>query len=658
MNNNKIDELKQSLPDILSCTALKKESSTSLCGPCPVCGGNDRFVLKTDSGKCFCRGCHEQSMDVIDFHCWTTGKTTGELMREYLPDDTEHQSDTQQPTAYDLFSKRGLADEVIRVLTEARGLKVAAHAGKQCVAVPYVTLNGQVLATQFLTIDGKPFPFTKKNKPANKVFQKGSKPGAECFFFAGQDISQADILVISESVIDSMTTAQLMPDACSIALGGSTYTQKLSALKPYLQGVKKVIVCQDADEAGSKMAQKIHAALGDKVHRLVWGPDDPLGTDINDLLQAGQGERALELVRGAIPYTDNKPKIEIISLAQIVELDPQIDPIAQGIINRQEPVIIHAAGGAGKSTLAHQIAEELAAPSNTYGNMLLESFQIRQTCCQSLFIQSENSMATINAKSRRCDPETANRIWYPKIHDDILTTGGAFEDESFCQHVIDIIHAIEDQTGNQVDMLFVDPLISYNRADENGAGDMRAALDGLTDIMQRTGITPIVLHHDRKEGDDYRGSTAINDWCRCRVHLKKKFVGEDRITDLTPDNQPIMRTARIPAIEMVHTKANNMPIFEPVTFVLSRNLKFSKVDNPIDPDTKSNIMLVKQALQDMGGVAPSNISLAKAVSELTGKAANTCKKFIVDAVDQKYITAIPAKNKNGKGNSYSYVLPE
>lgn len=351
-------------------------------------------------------------------------------------------------------------------------------------------------------------------------------------------------------------------------------------------------------------------------------------------------------------------KIEIINLAQIIELDPQIDPIAEGIINRREPVIIHAAGGTGKSTMAHQMAEELARPVNMYDNMLLDTFPIRQAGCQSIFIQSENSMAAVNAKSRSCDPEIASRIWYPKIYDDIITTGGAFEDQEFIQRVIDVVNAIKDQTGSKVDLLFVDPLISFNRAEENGAGDMRAALDGITQVMQQTEVTPIVLHHDRKEGDDYRGSTAINDWCRCRVHLKQKFIGEDRITDMDPDNRPIMRTARIPAIEVVHTKANNMALFESFTMVLNKKLKFVKVDDPMDPEVRERGIAVQQALKDMGGLAESNRALAKSVSELTGKGTSTCKGYIAQAVKRGFIVAKTDKAGDGRANAYSYILAE
>ena len=291
---DRIPELKAKLPPILSCTALKEESANSYCGPCLVCGGVDRFVYKTDSGKCWCRGCHEQAMDIIDFHVWRTGKTVSELIREYLPDDTGHHGSTRQPTTHDLFSKRGLCDEVIRVLTETKGLKVTAHAGKQCVAVPYVTLDGETRATQYLTIDQGPFPFTvknndPKNKPKNKVFGKGDKPGDDCFFIAGPGPDQAKEIIITESVINAMTAYQWFPNSCCIALGGSTYTRKVEALRLYIDATKRVNVAQDNDPAGEKMVQAIKKILyGQGIYFFAWRPDDKPGMDINNFLQDGQ----------------------------------------------------------------------------------------------------------------------------------------------------------------------------------------------------------------------------------------------------------------------------------------------------------------------------------------------------------------------------------
>lgn len=63
------DQLKRSA-DILqvlgSATTLRNETKTELSGPCPRCGGTDRFHLQTAEGWFFCRQCHPKRGDVIE----------------------------------------------------------------------------------------------------------------------------------------------------------------------------------------------------------------------------------------------------------------------------------------------------------------------------------------------------------------------------------------------------------------------------------------------------------------------------------------------------------------------------------------------------------------------------------------------------------------
>ena len=288
-----IEKLRDALPSILSSTNLKKESKKSLCGPCPKCSGDDRFVYRTDSGKCFCRKCHPKSMDVIDFHQWITGKTLHELLSEYGLSSIK---DKTPPDIKTLFcDQRGIAPGTINGL--AIGQKY--HAGKPSAEIPYTDFENSVLATQFLTLDQKPYPLTLNGKPAKKVFLKGSKPGAECFFQCGTSIRDAKVVVISESVINAITAVEAIPGICSLATGGSTYTKKIKALEPFLKGIDKIIVCQDNDDAGRKMAQEIYKILGKKTCSIQWQDSDKKGYDINDLLMAGQKERILSMIADA-----------------------------------------------------------------------------------------------------------------------------------------------------------------------------------------------------------------------------------------------------------------------------------------------------------------------------------------------------------------------
>ena len=58
-----------SLLDLVSkYTELSRESATEHSGPCPRCGGRDRFHATED--WFFCRQCHEKRGDVIEFVTW------------------------------------------------------------------------------------------------------------------------------------------------------------------------------------------------------------------------------------------------------------------------------------------------------------------------------------------------------------------------------------------------------------------------------------------------------------------------------------------------------------------------------------------------------------------------------------------------------------
>lgn len=84
--SNNIDTLKSMLPGIPEVVSnLRKETESSLCGPCPKCGGNDRFVFKTDQQRFWCRQCFPSGGDIINFHCWLEEIDVKTLMKKYLP---------------------------------------------------------------------------------------------------------------------------------------------------------------------------------------------------------------------------------------------------------------------------------------------------------------------------------------------------------------------------------------------------------------------------------------------------------------------------------------------------------------------------------------------------------------------------------------------
>ena len=354
--------LKDRLRPVLDCTDLKKESSTSYAGPCPKCGGKDRFVYRTDSEKCWCRKCHERPMDVIGFHCWYYEKKVKELFDENY---SQHQPGLKQTPQQDfaqhkkshiqrvwddiqknnanekaiyalLCDGRKISEKTVKTLLEAGTVRFKNHVQKPSVAVSFTTLQGDTLAIQCLSTDGEPYPFTVNNRPANKVFIKGSSPGKDCFFITGTNIKSTKILIVCESVINAITAFECFPEACCVALGGSTYTKKAKALNPYISFLERVIVCGDNDQAGEKMVQDIRQILGSKVHSVRWLPEDPKGHDINDLLQAGQSNRIIDLIQNAASASPDSGEnvsgnIRQQTIAGVEKVDQRIDVVKQKI---------------------------------------------------------------------------------------------------------------------------------------------------------------------------------------------------------------------------------------------------------------------------------------------------------------------------------------
>ena len=323
-----IDQLKAILPKILDVTTgLIKESENSLCGPCPKCGGEDRFVYKTDSGKFWCRQCRPAEStpagDIIDFHKWLDELTTSDLIKKYFPKDEQGQKEpgkkefpaelwasiiqkyTNDNPVYRLFSNRRKInkDAVSQVFAQGK-VRFFKHRGKEAVACAFRELDGDqnVLAVQCLSVDEKAFSYTDKNK----VFTKDSKASESCFFQAGTEIKKANQIIICEAVINAISGAECMPDACFLALGGSTLYKKVKGLRKYRDNGKQIICFFDNDEAGRKATQSVEKLLGVKTKSVKWSKNASDGQDINDLLKAGEHKTIIEMVNNALPVEIEK----------------------------------------------------------------------------------------------------------------------------------------------------------------------------------------------------------------------------------------------------------------------------------------------------------------------------------------------------------------
>ena len=416
-----------------------------------------------------------------------------------------------------------------------------------------------------------------------------------------------------------------------------TATNKQDILDGWVDKLVKIVVLNPLARV---RVDSIIKAVGDKTGELF--PllskvfEDHLSKEIEAKMKAGS----------TIP-------VESMTLYELMKLNPQVDPLVVGLINNGEGVIIHAPGGLGKSMLALNIAIEMALNGP---DLLFDKFKITRRIT-SMFIQTENSGATVNARVRKMvggDPDRIESLKYismPVIHKDVLAKGCPFSDESFQAWLVAVIEKAGKAMGQPVDVLWIDPLISFSAGDENDSAKMRQELDALSEVSRECGVTPIVIHHDNRAGD-YRGASAIYDWCRGMISMKAEFIGSDRITDIQGD-EVTHRTASVPCIRIIHEKANNMGKFMPFLVRMDQSLNFQPIDEAMSPEQMEQGKLIQQALTDLGEAGTQN-ELIKTYVALSGTSAATARRHMKTATDNNFISKISI-NRNGQ-QTYEYSI--
>ena len=122
-------------------TKLTKDGSTELVGPCPICGGTDRFSIKPADRFFYCRGCARGGRGAIDLLMFLsgasfteavnqlTGRLRGEL-RSLSPEHIERQRQRQQQQAADHDTRQHeVANKIWHVALSPAGTLVEIYLG-------------------------------------------------------------------------------------------------------------------------------------------------------------------------------------------------------------------------------------------------------------------------------------------------------------------------------------------------------------------------------------------------------------------------------------------------------------------------------------------------------------------------------------------------
>ena len=295
---------------------LKKVASTGggeYAGPCPFCGGNDRFRVQPAPNIWLCRHCTGGKWrDLVDFiarrdnislgdaarlvnggslpgasqDSREAGKTNYKNHHTYKPPNIDWQKNSREAEkvcernlydpigakALDYLHGRGLSDQTIKAfrLGYSPGAEIAGLYIHHGITIPAI-INNQVWYIKVRTNGAK-------GKP-KYILVKGSKPAA---LYNGDNLINKPFALIVEGEFNAMIAwqeTQDINDICGIgSMGAAGNHPDLVAWGPYFIGRELILALYDSDEAGEGGAFTLHEILGDRVRITAI----PAVGDIND----------------------------------------------------------------------------------------------------------------------------------------------------------------------------------------------------------------------------------------------------------------------------------------------------------------------------------------------------------------------------------------
>ncbi len=284
-------------------------------GPCPFCGGEDRFNIKrTDAGDLWiCRKCGDgRYHDAVAFRMLAEGRSFGEVLREERAASGSDKGRARRPSpkadarqvelveppdeAWQLARlqlQKQLADDLWRpdaaddlaadtahklrqYLARVRGLSpdtirrhmigfnpVRREASDgihypQGIYIPCM-VDGRLWYVKVrLPVEPKrPAARSGKGSPKYQALQ-----GSVSALFNADALLRARVAVVVEGEFDAMLLGQFLPPDWAAVTMGSASLQPNATFLPYFNGLERVLLCLDSDEAGKNGQEAWRRLLG------------------------------------------------------------------------------------------------------------------------------------------------------------------------------------------------------------------------------------------------------------------------------------------------------------------------------------------------------------------------------------------------------------
>jgi DNA primase len=353
-NTTEIRESHDLLQMCTRLTPLRRVASTNggeWAGPCPVCGGTDRFRVQPDRNRWACRQCCPQWSDVIELVCWSQNvgfleacrRLDGTVTDTVAPPKPPAQSFLSAPChqwqaraeAFTRYAADQLwnTPEALAYLRN-RGFSDATIEKAQLGYNPTDVYDsprrwGVVCADKVWLSKGWTIPRPgwyikiRRTGEPKYVTVKGSRTGGVLYRAA---VSGHDDVVIVEGELSALSLAQVAGHLCDVVSLGSAVGKPSEQATGELMAYQRRWSLYDNDEAGSMGASSLPQTTP-----LDW----PWGEmDANDALVAGHPiaewlERQIGPMSFEAWLIDQDHRTDGIGdLARAMEADEECDPAA------------------------------------------------------------------------------------------------------------------------------------------------------------------------------------------------------------------------------------------------------------------------------------------------------------------------------------------
>ncbi|MDC9581330.1 AAA family ATPase [Xenorhabdus sp. PR6a] len=571
-------------------------------GPCPICGGTDRFHFIDDHhhGNWHCRQCDEPKYgDGLDLVARTQGISITEAAK-VVADTLALPLPEPKPARETTYTTRPIAEKVAALVAKS----ITGHSpylsakGLQCphqrlledgsLLLPLTTLDKKVTGALLIRPDGK-----RKHLFGSK--KKGS------FIALSVLEEQPDTVLIAEGYATALTVSQLYSGLVLAALDEGNLFPVTKAVRERWPDAK-IIIAADNDwhepgelDKDGKPKKNVGKISAEKTAHAVKGwltlPPGNIKADWDDYRQ----QHGIEATKQAFSKglhqvgeymnskaTGNRSNIETLYPNRKTKLplsvgsqgfDAQLDYVVKGIIPAHSLCSIYGASGSYKSFLAGAWGCHIATGKAWAGKSVAQG--------SVMYVVGEGG---IGVPRRIRAWEIVNGQTVENMY--LINTPVFPASPAEVHELVIAAQQVEAETGQPVRLIILDTLARcFGGADENDSKDMGAFVRGCDELKARTGASILVVHHSGKdESKGARGSSAF----RAALDVEYKISREGK-----KGGALVIACTKMKDAEEPETQAYDLRVVELFTDKDGDNItSLALIDRPRDPVEEEEISLV------------------------------------------------------------------